>query len=93
MSRMASGLALRRGAQHACCVAAHRARAVEALCEVRTRVAMPHSYALGANRQCCCPMTSKVIAEHLETILASLDADPAAKGLPAYAQREFYDYL
>jgi hypothetical protein len=34
-----------------------------------------------------------VIAEHLETFLASLDADPAAKGLPAYVQREFYDYL
>jgi hypothetical protein len=35
----------------------------------------------------------KVIAEHLETFLASLDADPNAKGLPAYVQREFYDYL
>ena len=35
----------------------------------------------------------KVIAEHLETFLASLDADPDAKGLPAYVQREFYDYL
>jgi hypothetical protein len=35
----------------------------------------------------------KVIAEHLETFLASLDADPAATGLPAYVQREFYDYL
>jgi hypothetical protein len=34
-----------------------------------------------------------VVAEHLETFLASLDADPAAKGLPAYVQREFYDYL
>jgi hypothetical protein len=34
-----------------------------------------------------------VIAEHLETFLASLDADPNAKGLPAYVQREFYDYL
>jgi hypothetical protein len=31
----------------------------------------------------------KVVAEHLETFLASLDA----KGLPAYVQREFYDYL
>jgi hypothetical protein len=31
----------------------------------------------------------KVIAAHLETFLASLDADPAAKGLPAYVQREF----
>jgi len=35
----------------------------------------------------------KVIADHLETFLASLDADPDAKGLPAYMQREFYDYL
>ena len=35
----------------------------------------------------------KVIAEHLETFLASLDADPDATGLPAYVQREFYDYL
>src|SRR4030095_3254850 len=35
----------------------------------------------------------KVIAEHLETFLASLDADPDAKGLPDYVQREFYDYL
>jgi len=35
----------------------------------------------------------KVIAEHLETFLASLDDDPNAKGLPDYVQREFYDYL
>ena len=35
----------------------------------------------------------KVIAAHLETFLASLDADPATKGLPAYVQREFYAYL
>ena len=34
-----------------------------------------------------------VVAAHLETFLASLDADPDAKGLPAYVQREFYDYL
>ncbi|HEY5869465.1 MAG TPA: hypothetical protein VI542_28545 [Candidatus Tectomicrobia bacterium] len=34
-----------------------------------------------------------VIAEHLETFLASLADDPDAKGLPAYVQREFYDYL
>src|SRR5215831_9498326 len=34
-----------------------------------------------------------VIADHLETFLASLDADPAATGLPAYVEREFYDYL
>ena len=36
---------------------------------------------------------SKVIADHLETFLASLDADPAATGLPAYVQREFYASL
>src|SRR4030095_5393623 len=35
----------------------------------------------------------KVIAEHLEPFLASLHDDPGAKGLPAYVQREFYDYL
>src|SRR5712691_8246633 len=35
----------------------------------------------------------KVIADHLETFLASLDADPDAKGLPAYVERAFYDYL
>ena len=34
-----------------------------------------------------------VIAEHLETFLASLTDDSEATGLPAYVQREFYDYL
>jgi hypothetical protein len=34
-----------------------------------------------------------VIAEHLETFLASLADDPEATGLPAYVQREFDDYL
>jgi len=34
-----------------------------------------------------------VIAEHLETFLGSLADDPGATGLPAYVQREFYDYL
>src|SRR5262245_54157959 len=34
-----------------------------------------------------------VIAEHLETFLASRADDPEATGLPAYVQREFYDYL
>ena len=34
-----------------------------------------------------------MIADHLETFLASLDADPDATGLPAYVQREFYDYV
>jgi len=35
----------------------------------------------------------QVIADHLETFLASLAADPEANGLPAYVQREFQDYL
>src|SRR5215813_12300983 len=35
----------------------------------------------------------QVIADHLETFLASLDADPDAPGLPVYGQRELYDYL
>src|SRR5207245_9765163 len=35
----------------------------------------------------------RVVADHLETFLTSLDADPAAKGLPAYVQRELYDYV
>jgi len=30
-----------------------------------------------------------VVADHLETFLA----DPDTRGLPAYVQREFYDYL
>src|SRR5256885_9452212 len=34
-----------------------------------------------------------VIADHLETFLASLDADPDAAGLPADVQREFDAYL
>src|SRR5215471_2756461 len=34
-----------------------------------------------------------VIADHLETFLASCEADPDATGLPAYVKREFYDYL
>src|SRR5262245_38407413 len=34
-----------------------------------------------------------VIADHLETFLASLDAAPDATGLPAYLERVFYAYL
>src|SRR5262249_53489157 len=34
-----------------------------------------------------------VIAEHLETCLASCHDDPEATGFPAYVEREFYDYL
>src|SRR5215467_11782128 len=35
----------------------------------------------------------RAIADHLETFLASLDADPEARGLPAYVERECYDDL
>ena len=38
-------------------------------------------------------MLYTVTAEHLETFLASLDADPAVKGLPAHVERGFNDYL
>src|SRR4030095_8539251 len=34
-----------------------------------------------------------VVAEHLETFLASLADDPEDTGIPAYVEREFYDYL
>jgi hypothetical protein len=33
------------------------------------------------------------VADHLETFVASLDADPDARGLPAYVERELYDYV
>src|SRR5215831_14956733 len=35
----------------------------------------------------------RVVADHLEPFLASLDADLDARGLPAYVERGFYDYL
>ena len=35
----------------------------------------------------------KVVADHLETSLATLDADPTAKGFPQYVQDEFYASL
>jgi hypothetical protein len=35
----------------------------------------------------------QVVAEHLETFLATLAADPTAKGLPDYVREEFYAYL
>ena len=35
----------------------------------------------------------QVIADHLETFLATLAADPAAKGLPTYVVEELYAYL
>jgi len=34
-----------------------------------------------------------VLADHLETFLASLDTDPEAPGFPAYGQRALYDDL
>src|SRR5262245_11641588 len=34
----------------------------------------------------------QVVADHLETLLASLDADPDAQGFPAYGQCECYAY-
>jgi len=40
----------------------------------------------------CRPKFLQFLVE-AETFLASLDADPDATGLPAYVQREFYDYL
>jgi hypothetical protein len=38
-------------------------------------------------------LLSQVVADHLETFLASLDADLDARGFPAYVEREFYNYL
>ncbi len=38
-------------------------------------------------------MLYQVIAEHFETFLAILAADPTAKGLPDYVTEEFYAYL
>ena len=35
----------------------------------------------------------QVIADHLETFLATLAADPTTKGLPTYVVEEFYAYL
>ena len=35
----------------------------------------------------------KVVADHLETSLAPLDADPTAKGFPQYVQDEVYASL
>ena len=35
----------------------------------------------------------QVIADHLETFLATVAADPTATGLPAYVVDEFYAYL
>ena len=34
-----------------------------------------------------------VVAEHLETFLATVAADPTATGLPTYVKEEFYAYL
>ena len=41
----------------------------------------------------CLALLYQVIADHLETFLATLAADPTAKGLPDYVMEEFYAYL
>ena len=40
-----------------------------------------------------CTVLYNVVAEHLATFLAGIDADPTAKGLPSYAWDEFKAYL
>jgi hypothetical protein len=35
----------------------------------------------------------QVVAEHLDTFLAGIDADPTANGLPSYVRDEFQAYL
>jgi hypothetical protein len=35
----------------------------------------------------------QMVAEHLETFLSGIDADPTAKGLPSYVRDEFQAYL
>ncbi len=35
----------------------------------------------------------QVVADHLETFLATIDDDPTAKGLPQFVKDEFYAYL
>ena len=52
--------------------------------------ASPPSYVQRDPRQ---TILYQVVAEHLETFLATLAADPSAKGLPAYVVEEFYAYL
>jgi len=54
---------------------------------------MAHAVAPYEPRDPSSTVLYKVVAEYLETFLALLDTDPDAKGLPAYVQREFYDYL
>src|SRR5438309_5413211 len=54
---------------------------------------MPPSVATYAPRDPCHAVLYTVIAEHLETFLASRNDDPNTTGLPAYVRREFYDYL
>ena len=54
---------------------------------------MAPAFATYAPRDPCRTVLYHVIAEHLETFLASCHDDPEATDLPAYVQREFYDYL
>ena len=49
---------------------------------------LPTNHAIRARQ-----LRYQVVADHLETFLAALDADLDARGLPAYVEREFYDYL
>jgi hypothetical protein len=44
-------------------------------------------------RDPCQTILYQVVADHLETFLAILAADPTATGLPAYVVDEFYAYL
>src|SRR5499427_2240866 len=54
---------------------------------------MAHALATYTPRDSSRTVLYTVIADHLETFLASLDADPDATGLPASVQHEFYAYL
>src|SRR5215469_8920340 len=54
---------------------------------------MAPALATYAPRDPSCTVLYHVIAEHLETFLASCEADPDAPGLPAYVQREFDAYV
>src|SRR5215472_10367930 len=54
---------------------------------------MAPALATYAPRDPSCTVLYTVIAAHLETFLAALDADPDAPGLPAYVQREFDAYV
>src|SRR5499425_1557887 len=54
---------------------------------------MAPALATYAPRDPSCTVLYHVIADHLETFLASCEADPEAPGLPAYVQRECDAYV